>query len=544
MKVYIDVRGKNGFAVSFPYSQAMVEKIRLCLGSIWNAKEKAWTSEGPEILLDLERYGFEAEFTDKARERAIAFRDGIWGVLEAKGKPDPEGLYGFQVKGRDVMALVGTGLLGDEPGLGKTKQVLEAAQKIGARYILAVCPKTVQHNWLNEVNLWWPEANAAVLPDGAKARREFWEQPSDIVICNYEKLIAKDWPKDRHWDIFIPDEIQRAKDSRTLTHKAIKAVSKMANFTQPMSGSPMEIRLEELYSVFSIIRPSVLGGFIRFRAQHMDYDDFGRLIKAKNLGLLRQRISPWMIRRTKAEVLHQLPPKQYQDVAIDLTPAEQSEYAEIMFEYRDWLKESGRSPSEMNALTRLIRLRQFCCSPQLLDPEGSRGSKWEEFISVVQDWPGRVVVFSEFRQMITLLANWLSAYDWFSREALIDGGVSSSEERLRRVEAFNRGELGKVFLSTDAGQLGINLTGADLCVHWNPLWNPQKMIQREDRLHRIGQTGQVTVMNLLAVGTIDMGMSRILAERRQLFQEVIEGTDEIYIKQIGAKRLQRAIEGR
>lgn len=195
-----------------------------------------------------------------------------------------------------------------------------------------------------------------------------------------------------------------------------------------------------------------------------------------------------------------------------------------------------------NPLTETLRMRQFCCTPALFTDDLGRGSKFEALKEYIDEWPGMVVVFSYFEQVIDLLQQWLGVHP----EAVISGKVTSDKgERIRRAKEFSDGNLGKVFLSTDAGGMGINLVGADCIIHYDQgNWNPQKKHQREDRLHRIGQNNPVTVVNMMCIDTIDYGQYQLYQEEEKLFEDVVEGSEQAILRKLDAPRWRRLVEGK
>lgn len=532
-----------GLAAQFAYSEAAVDSIRQVLGFTWNKSEKVWESEGPEVLLDMQRFGIGISWISKeARGLAEEFRQQLWDILDAKSEPIHEEEFGYQRQGTRVLMSSRRYLLGDDMGLGKSKQALDAVVELGLRRVLVLCPKTLIYNWQAEVEKWYPDISHEIMSDNRKDRAGFWNSESTIKIANLEKVRLADWAFNVEWDCVIIDEIQRLKTATTETYKKVKQVIKRSNYVWGLTGTPLEIRLPELYNIFQLLRPAVFGNFMRFRDQHLITDWGGTVVGAKNLELLRDRIGYFMLRRTKAEVLRNLPSKVYNNQFIKLTVHEQKEYQELLMEFEKFLveKEVGGSSDPM---VQTIRLRQWCCSPAIWGIEAS-GSKYQTLLETIDNWDGRVLVFCSFEQMTILLSQWLqNDISDLNKDAYISGAVGS-EERIRRVKLFNEGKLGRVFLSTDAGQQGINLTGADMVIHYDQLWNPQKMHQREDRAHRIGQQKIVNVVNLLCMDTIDVGMFQLNREREQLFEEVIEGAEEAMLKKLDAPRLRRIVEGR
>lgn len=547
-------RRQQGLSIQFPYSSSDVDRIKMVLGTHWNKEEKTWDSDGPEVLMDMQRFGIEvAGLSPDARAIAERFRQELWDSMDAR-MMDIEGeQYGFQRQGAHWLACMTAAVLGDDMGVGKTKQALDAAVLVGATRILVLCPKTLCFNWKNEVEKWHPHLSVGVVPDSKNdtrrhgiGRTHFWMEPPDIVIANYEKLRADDWPYDREWQIVIPDEATKLKNAQTQVYKNVKRIVKRLfaeyptrNHFWPLTGTPLEIKLIELYNILSLARPAVLGNFYRFKDQHLETDWAGTVVGVRNLDLLRDRISPYILRRTKREVLPWLPGKVYTNAYVTLSDPERTAYDAFTAQFNNWLSERGVSGGG-DPLVQTLRMRQFCCTPKLFTDELGTGSKFEMLEEVLQQHTsGRTVIFCFFNEVVQHLRNWLEPH----ARAYINGDVDA-EERIRRVTAFNNGELGDIFISTDAGNAGINLVGADLIVHYDQLFNPQRMNQREDRLDRIGQEHQVNVINLLCLDTIDVGMYQLNRERENLFRQVVDGAEEAILRRLDAPRWRRLVEGR
>jgi len=541
MKLKLDVHGEKGFEAKFPYSPQNVADIKRCLGFQWDKKGKKWYSEGPEVLLDLERNKMEFEASPAAKARADELyqqlTDVWWAKDPTKAELDDE-KYAFQCSGTQVLVLQKYGILADEMGLGKSKQALDACAEMHCKDILILAPKSLLWNWQEEVRKWYPDWVIDVLPDKKEERGHFWQfRFPCAVVANYEKLLLQDWPE-FNWDALILDEITRAKNTRTQTHKQLRRLVSSAKNVFALTGTPLEMRIEELYGITSLVRPSVFGNYSRFRDQHLVTDFFGNVVGSKGHQLLKERIGPWMTRRTKAEVASQLPPKVYNTHWIELSAGERQGYEEIRRDYVRWLQENERDLREANALTQLLRLQQFTSSPELID-SGSVGSKFCELEEIIGEWPGRVVVFTRFADMARRLSLWLN----LPAGAIIHGGVPA-DDRLPRIDSFNNGNLGNVLVSTDAGAYGLNITGADLVIHYDMLWNPAKLWQREDRLHRIGQERTVNVLKLITKDTVDEGMLRVLEKREELFHDIVDGAEEAALLRLSPRQLRLVAEGK
>ena len=556
--ITLDAHKKEGLKVSWPWipdantRYSYINKVKRTGGFVWNASAKAWIAEGPEVILDMDRidlWQHISTITPEATARVAAFRTNLELILNAK-EEEHEGAYGYQKTGTKSLVLQKRGILADDMGLGKSKQALDACAQVDAKNILIVAPKSLTWNWYYEIEKWYPKWQTyAVISDDKRKRQAQWESLDDdrfIAIVNYEKLRLGDWPSDIHWDVIIFDEAHRLKNPQTATYKQAKKLR--SEYLWAITGTPMEIRIEELYGIMTLLRPGLFGGWMRFREQHLMMDAWGNVLGPKNLELLKERISPWMTRRRKEDVLTQLPPKIYNNVFVELSPSELKEYNKIKSEFYSWLAENDRNINEANTLTQLLRLQQYTSSPDLLaneDDEVIRGSKYEVLKEVLQDWDGKVMIFSRFAQMILALLEWLQEdfKNDMHPEALIAGGIDG-KVRVERVEKFNNDQLGRFLLSTDAGAYGLNVTGANLIIHYDQLWNPGKMWQREDRLHRIGQAQVVNVLTLITEGTVDEGMAKVLDKRREIFKDIVDGAEDVAIQRLGAGNLKKLVEGK
>ena len=534
----LDVYGEQGFRLTFPYSPQMVAQVRQALGFTFDKRSRSWVCEGPEAVLDLQRFNITIHATDAAIARFQQFRQQLDHILDLKAWNPGEDLYAFQQVGTEVLAGQYKGVLGDSMGLGKSKQALDACAKVGAEHILILAPKSLIYNWKDEVEKWCPQWLAGVVPDKKTEWEDFFGcAVYDAVIANYEKIRISEWP-DWKWDVVILDEITRAKNTRTLTHKALRKIVKQAKYVFALTGTPLEMKVEELYGIMALVRPAVFGSFMRFRDQHLITNFFGQVVGSKNHQLLKERVGPWITRRTKEEVLTQLPPKVYNDIWVQFTEDEAKEYVQIANNFEAWLAEHDESFTAANALTQLLRLQQYTSSRMLLEEEGDVGSKFYELQDLLNEWEGRAVVFTRFATMARMLRQLLH----LPEEAIIAGEVSA-QDRVERIKAFNEGQLGKVLVSTDAGAYGLNITGADLVIMYDLLFNPGKMWQREDRLHRIGQTCTVNVVRLVVKGTVDAGMLGILNKREELFRDIVDGAEEAALLKFGKAMLRRVARG-
>lgn len=542
VQVYLNPKNPKGLALKFPYDAGDVLRIKQVLGTHWDPKLKTWLTDGPEPLLEFQRFGIHINYlSPEAKSLAEEFRYRLWRTIDSRTLIESDELFAYQEQGTEFLSLMPFSILGDDRGTGKTKQALDACAAKGYKRILVlVTPKTVTYNWPYEIETWQPQYTSGVLPDTAKERVEFWANQPDIVIANYEKIRLTDWPEDFYWDVIITDELPRvAKNSTTIIHKILKRMFRNTECVWVLTGSPMEKALKELYNIFSLLRPAVLGNYMRFRDQHLEMDWAGNIVGVKNLDLLRDRIGPYMLRRTKKEVLKFLPGKLPEKHFARFSRPELAAYQEMTSKFDPNNNQFGLE-KEDNPLTQMLRMRQFCCTPMLFpNAQLGRGCKFEALQEKIEEWDGRVVVFCFFEEVISLLHEWLD----LPPDAMISGKVPA-KQRIENIMAFNQGKLGKVLVSTDAGSVGVNITGANLIIHYDQVANNQTMLQREDRLDRIGQEDTVTVMHLMCMDSIDYGQYLANKEEEKLFEDIVDGAEIAMLRKLDAPRLKRLVEGR
>ena len=419
-------------------------------------------------------------------------------------------------------------------GLGKTLQsiaMLVRRSKDGPA--LVVAPASVGENWRREVSRFAPGLNPIDYRNDGRSGTLADVGPGDVVIVSYGLLMRDVTALSAlRWSTLVFDEAQKIKNARSQTATAAAALS--ADWSLALSGTPMENHLGELWSILSVVSPGVLGDWETFAERlagpierDRDRDAAARLSKL---------VRPVILRRTKNEVLDDLPPRTDVDQWVDLDGEQRTRYesarrealADIReaYQHSDAPEDSGRSPAAASVLAALTRLRQLSCHPALVDDAYTGSSaKMDRLLELVDQIRGgghRALVFSQFTGHLGLVRRELDAagvsYQY------LDGGTST-RARAAAVDAFQSGD-GDVFLiSLGAGGVGLNLTAADFVIHLDPWWNPAVENQATDRAHRIGQTRPVTVYRLIAHGTIEQEIMRLHADKRKLASDVLGGTD-------------------
>ena len=425
-----------------------------------------------------------------------------------------------------------SGVLADDMGLGKTIQALAMLLKIknehGQAPSLVVAPTSVLPNWEREIERFAPSLTY-VTWHGAD-RRENVERlkDADVVLTSYA-LIRRDILelKNQKFRTVILDEAQNIKNADSATAQACKSVE--GDHRVALTGTPLENRLTELWSLFDFLMPGFLGSADAFheRFEHPITVQGDASIRDR----LRRRIHPFILRRVKTEVAKDLPPKTEVVTWVDMEPGQAALYREVLEESRRKVYESidklGFAKSRISILSALMRLRQVCCDPRLLKlppstmlPPSAKLERFGELVDELVKEDHRALVFSQFTEMLELLK--AQATEKKLDFLYLDG---RTKDRMAKVDAFNNDQGPPIFfISLKAGGTGLNLTAADYVIHYDPWWNPAVEEQATDRTHRIGQTRAVFSYKLITRGTVEEKILGLQQRKRELALGVL-GTD-------------------
>jgi len=425
-----------------------------------------------------------------------------------------------------------SGILADDMGLGKTLQTLThlsclKAQKKIKKPVLIVVPTSLIANWKNEVKRFTPDLKILSLYGGSE-RFEMFKQieEADILLTSYA-LIYRDIDKfiEYHFSYIILDEAQKIKNPKTKMCVAIKSLK--SDYRLALSGTPIENHLGELWSIFSFLMPGFLHNQITFKRKyqtpiekHLDQD------KQK---MLNQRVRPFMLRRTKAEVLPELPEKSeiIKYTQFDEKQAALYESIRLTMEkkVREAITQKGLAKSHIMLLDALLKLRQVCCDPQLVKIEMAKkveeSAKLQLFLDLLEELLSenrKILVFSQFTSMLNILQNELEKKN-ISYTKL----TGATKKREEVIEKFTSGQADVFLISLKAGGVGLNLTEADTVIHYDPWWNPAVENQATDRAHRIGQTKAVFVYKLIIENSIEEKILELQKKKLQLQQGVYKG---------------------
>ncbi len=458
--------------------------------------------------------------------------------LDRSEKLDPQLPSGLQAELRDYqlegfkwmrrLAEWGVGgVLADDMGLGKTVQALAVVlDRMKDGPALVIAPTSVGFNWAREAARFAPELRVHLYRE--TDREEFLTTigPGDLVIASYGLALREGSALAKvEWGTLILDEAQAVKNSRSKTSQTISTFD--SKWTVALTGTPMENHLGELWSLFSLVSPGVFGGWESFRKRfavpiEKNGDDESRQA-------LAHRLQPFILRRTKAEVLTELPARTEMTLYVDLTPEERAQYEQVRKSAIGEIDAIGGLPEiqdqRFKILALLTRLRQFACHPGLVNKAWTGSSakldQLCETLENLREEGHRALIFSQFTEHLALIKKALDERG-FTYEYL--DGSTPAAARQERVDSFQNGTATAFLISLKAGGTGLNLTAADYVIHMDPWWNPAVEDQATDRAHRFGQTKPVMVYRVVARGTIEEEILALHETKRDLVEGVLAGT--------------------
>jgi superfamily II DNA or RNA helicase len=458
-------------------------------------------------------------------------------------------LYPYQAEGALFAVRVGRALIGDDMGLGKTIQAIAAteilARHFGVSKVLVICPTSLKYQWQSEIARFAGRAGKKaprVIGGGRPQRQKDFALDDFCKITNYEKL-QPDLDLITAWapELVIVDEAQRVKNWNTIAARALKRID--SSYAIVLTGTPLENKLEELISIVQFVDQHRLGPTWKLLHEHQVKDEAGRVTGYTALEKIGQTLAPVMIRRRKSEVLRQLPARTDQNLLVPMTEPQMDYHKENADEVakivQRWRKTGFLSDRDQRGLMiALQNMRMSCNSTYLLDQETDHGGKADELAALFDD------LFADPEAKAVVFSQWTRTHDIVIRRlearglgyVSFHGGVPS-EKRPALVERFRDDPTCRVFLSTDAGSTGLNLQHASTLVNMDLPWNPAILEQRIARIHRMGQTRPVRVINFVAKGTIEEGMLSVLEFKRSLSAGILDGgSGEI---SLGGSRLNR-----
>jgi len=457
-------------------------------------------------------------------------------------------LYPYQRKGALFAARAGRCLIADDMGLGKTIQAIAAvemlARAVGVERVLIVSPTSLKYQWKQEIEKFCGRSVAVV--EGVTPKREaLYASESFYKVTNYD-VVHRDIEMIRRWgpEMIILDEAQRIKNWNTQRAKSVKKLD--SKYAIVLTGTPLENRLEELHSIVEFVDRFRLGPLFRFLGEHQHVDQSGKVVGYHSLSKIAESLEPILVRRTKSEVLKELPERLEKNYFVPMTPEQMKHHEEnretVARIVAKWRRFGFLSETDQRILMiALQNMRMSCNSTYLLDKKTDYGVKADELVSLLGD------IFEQPDSKVVVFSQWLGTHELLqdrlkSRKrpyVLFHGGLDAGKRR-DLVNRFREDADCRVFLSTDAGGVGLNLQNASAVVNMDLPWNPATLEQRIGRIHRLGQHRPVRVVNFVAQGTIEHGMLSLLAFKQSLFSGVLDkGKDEVFL---GGTRLKRFMD--
>lgn len=444
-------------------------------------------------------------------------------------------LYPYQQEGMLHLAFGQRVMLADEMGLGKTVQAIAACELLRQtrkiERVLVVSPVSLKAEWEEQI------AKFTTLPArtvwGPRAQRlKLYREPSFFYLTNYEQIRSDvdDIVRILAPDVVILDEAQRIKNWQTKTARAVKRLSSPHAFV--LTGTPLENRIDEIYSIVQFLDPGILGPLFRFNREFYELDERGRPQGYQNLDELHRRLRTLLLRRRKDEVEDQLPDRILNNYFVEMDPEQRLRYGEYSARVAKLLALAKRRPLTREEGEKLQKwlacMRMICDTPFILDPDCRICPKLAELENVLEEvlqpQENKVLVFSEWERMLQLVRQ--LAVEMGFDFAWHTGSVPQKERR-GQINRFKNDPGCRLFLSTDAGSTGLNLQAANVVINLDLPWNPARLEQRIARAWRKHQTRSVSVINLVCEGSIEHRMLALLAQKQQLADGVLDGRGDL-----------------
>jgi hypothetical protein len=445
-------------------------------------------------------------------------------------------LYPYQIDGMLHLAFKGRAMLADEMGLGKTVQAVAAAavmrEVMGVKRVLVVVPASLKAEWEEQIRTFTALPYEVLF--GARHERllRYRHTPALFLIANYEQVVRDFREVNTVFqpDLVILDEAQRIKNWRTKTAQCLKRLE--ARFAFVLTGTPLENRIDELYSLTEFIEPSLFGSLFRFNRKFYRFDPAGKMEGMQNLGELHETVGKVMLRRRKDDVEEQLPERVDNTYFVEMTPEQRTRYEEhetIVARLCHLAKQRPLRPEEMDRLQNALACMRMCCDTcYILDDEVRDAPKLDELEKILEDlWAAdpqrKVIVFSEWVRMLEL------AEERLKKRKIgyaLHVGRLPQQTRRKEIMRFKEDPLCRVFLSSESGGVGLNLQAASVVVNLDLPWNPAKMEQRIARAWRKHQRNRVNVINLVSQDTLEHRMLATLKFKQGLADVVLDARGE------------------
>lgn len=461
-------------------------------------------------------------------------------------------LFSYQRKGVLFAAKAGRSLIADEMGLGKTIQAIAAAEllkkEVGISRTIIICPTSLKYQWKAEIEK-FSDSTVLVLEGNPLKREKIYNTYDSFYLIMTYNIVSRDWEKLNALDadLVILDEAQRIKNWETKIAKSVKKLT--MPYCIVLTGTPLENKLEELYSIVQFINPYILSPLFGLLHRHQVTDAKGKVVGYKELGVISKKLKPLMIRRVKKKVIKQMPERQDKVLFVPMTKMQD----QLHSEYRDgvaklvnkWQRYGFLSEKDrQNLLIFLNMMRMACDSSYIIDLQTRHDTKVDELMDILEerleDPREKVVIFSQWQRMTHLIE--LELEEKGIGFVHLNGSVPS-KHRGQLLDTFREDIDCRVFLSTDAGGVGLNLQSASMVINVDIPWNPAVLEQRIARVYRLGQKNKVQVVNLVSTGTIEHKMLGVLAFKTGLAEGILDdGEDSIFMEDSKFKKFMESVE--
>ena len=514
--------------ISFKYDFNLVSWIKTLDGRQYQVDSKSWSipiAGALPAVQALAKKGFyiDPEVIEAVKEdKRIAEESESLAVMSDTEFETSLPLYNFQRVGASFLCKIGSGLLGDEPGCGKTPTVISVAVKNNAQKVLVFCPTVLKYQWASELEKFLPGTKVVVIDGSADKRREQWKSEARFYIANYE-LLLRDFESIncREWDYVFADESTRIQNPSTKQTKAIKKLRSKHRIA--MSGTPISNSAQNIWSVLDWCNPGSMDSYWNFTSKYCLKNTWGGIYGYTNMDELREKIKRYMIRRLKKDVLPELPERIDSDIVFVLseeeTELQKKIKKEILYEIAKIDIDKLENPMTLSyTIVKFQRLRQLADSLELLggNKKSTKLEVLKEKLEEFKDTDQKILIFSEFSEMCKILRRELSEYN----PVMIIGDVPN-DKRQEILDSFNNDPAKKVCILSSAGQYGLNITSASIVIHYDLSLSLAKLEQRVGRAHRIGAKKNVMVYSLLGKGTADMAIKKIIHKKQSISDTVL-----------------------
>ena len=453
-------------------------------------------------------------------------------------------LYDYQKEGVLHLAFNERALLADDMGLGKTIQAIGACVLLkklkGIKKVLVISPSSLKAEWQEQIEKFSDE-NTKLISGDKKKRDEAYTQESFFYLANYEQILydIDTINEILKPDIIVLDEAQRIKNWQTKTANSIKKLHSRYAFV--LSGTPIENRIDEIYSIVQFLNPKIFGSLFRFNRDFYKLDEKGLAVGYKNMNQLHERLKPVMLRRKKNDVEGALPQRSIKTYFVQMQKSQQDRYDEYETMVSRLASKAQKMPLSFDEMKRLQLglscMRILCDSAYILDQKVTSSPKIDEVVPIIQelleDKSRKIIIFSEWEKMLQLLNHSLSQKDisvsWHT-------GSFNQAQRRDEIKKFKEDDRYNILLSTDSGSVGLNLQVANVVINLDMPWNPAKLEQRIARAWRKHQTRSVQVINLITEDRLEHRIVEIVKQKQFLSDNVLDGLGEDELKLPSSKK--------